>query len=265
MINTVKYKRNRSVSFTGKERDSETGYSYFGARYYDSDLSGLFLSVDLMADKYPSISPYAYCMWNPVKLVDPNGMDTIVTIGLSNGNVEYWYDDNSYNGTFVDLMNDDNQTSRYRCTGSVSFEERKGKGRIIISFSEDKDANEVFDIITGLSNPNFESDVEWNYYQQKNGTGDLVTSQKRDDVNVTDLERKYNTLKTQSFHHFHPSTSSSAPWIPSPEDQNYSKTLGIPCFLHFNKQNYQFDDIVRTYGVMDYYQFQGHVPITIIK
>ena len=36
---------------------SETGYSYFGARYYDSDLSGLFLSVDPMADKYPGISP----------------------------------------------------------------------------------------------------------------------------------------------------------------------------------------------------------------
>ena len=28
-----------------------------------------------MADKYPNISPYAYCAWNPVKLVDPNGRD----------------------------------------------------------------------------------------------------------------------------------------------------------------------------------------------
>ena len=27
-----------------------------------------------MADKYPSISPYAYCAWNPVKLVDPDGL-----------------------------------------------------------------------------------------------------------------------------------------------------------------------------------------------
>ena len=60
-------------SFTGKERDAETGYSYFGARYYDSDLSGLVLSVDPMAGKYPSISPYAYCAWNPLKLVDDDG------------------------------------------------------------------------------------------------------------------------------------------------------------------------------------------------
>ena len=28
-----------------------------------------------MADKYPSLSPYAYCAWNPVKLVDPDGRD----------------------------------------------------------------------------------------------------------------------------------------------------------------------------------------------
>mgnify|MGYP003290402041 CR=1 FL=1 len=62
-------------TFTGKERDSETGYSYFGARYYDSDLMTGWLSVDPMADKYPSLSPYAYCGWNPVKLVDPDGRD----------------------------------------------------------------------------------------------------------------------------------------------------------------------------------------------
>ena len=60
-------------SFTGKERDSETGFSYFGARYYDSDLMTGWLSVDPMADKYPSLSPYAYCGWNPIRLVDPDG------------------------------------------------------------------------------------------------------------------------------------------------------------------------------------------------
>ena len=67
----------RRCSFTGKERDEETGYGYFGARYMDHELMTMWLSVDPMADKYPSMSPYAYCAWNPVKLVDPDGMDTI--------------------------------------------------------------------------------------------------------------------------------------------------------------------------------------------
>ena len=59
-------------TFSAKERDAETGLSYFGARYYSSDLS-IWLSVDPMSDKYPSLSPYVYCADNPVKLVDPNG------------------------------------------------------------------------------------------------------------------------------------------------------------------------------------------------
>ena len=59
-------------TFSAKEKDSETGYSYFGARYYSSDLS-IWLSVDPMSAKYPSLSPYVYCANNPVKLVDPNG------------------------------------------------------------------------------------------------------------------------------------------------------------------------------------------------
>jgi len=40
--------------------------------YYDSDIS-IWLSVDPLADKYPSLSPYAYCANNPVILVDPDG------------------------------------------------------------------------------------------------------------------------------------------------------------------------------------------------
>ena len=59
-------------TFSAKEKDSETNLSYFGARYYTSDLS-IWLSIDPMSDKYPSLSPYVYCANNPVKLVDPNG------------------------------------------------------------------------------------------------------------------------------------------------------------------------------------------------
>ena len=66
-------------TFSAKERDPETGLSYFGSRYYSSDLS-IWLSVDPMASKYPSWSPYMYCANNPVKLVDPNG-DTISLLG----------------------------------------------------------------------------------------------------------------------------------------------------------------------------------------
>ena len=47
----------------------------------------MWLSVDPMSDKNPSISPYAYCAWNPVKLIDPDGRDTI-KINLNEGSFE---------------------------------------------------------------------------------------------------------------------------------------------------------------------------------
>ena len=71
----VRYSLETVHSFTGKELDEETGYSYFGARYYDPAVLAAWLSVDPMSDKYPSISPYAYCAWNPLKMVDPEGKE----------------------------------------------------------------------------------------------------------------------------------------------------------------------------------------------
>jgi RHS repeat-associated protein len=63
-------------TFSGKELDSETNYSYFEARYYNSDIS-IWLSVDPLSDKFPFVHGYNYCFYNPLKLIDPNGMEPI--------------------------------------------------------------------------------------------------------------------------------------------------------------------------------------------
>ncbi len=60
--------------FNGKELDEETGLYYYGARYYTPEL-GIWLSVDPLSDKYPSLSPFMYCAGNPVVLVDPDGRE----------------------------------------------------------------------------------------------------------------------------------------------------------------------------------------------
>lgn len=67
---------NSRYKFTAKELDNETNYTYFGARYFDSDIS-IWLSVDPLASQFPSISPYAYCLNNPIVLVDPDGREPI--------------------------------------------------------------------------------------------------------------------------------------------------------------------------------------------
>jgi len=76
--------------FSGKEKDEETSLSYFGARYYDSDLS-VWLSVDPMSDERSWISPYNYCQWNPVGRVDPSGaLDGWVDDPLNPERGTYW-------------------------------------------------------------------------------------------------------------------------------------------------------------------------------
>ena len=49
------------------------------ARHYNSALS-IWLSVDPMSDKYPSLSPYTYCGNNPVIITDPNGMYGVIEL-----------------------------------------------------------------------------------------------------------------------------------------------------------------------------------------
>ena len=103
---------NWSYTFSAKERDSETGLSYFGARYYSSDLS-IWLSVDPMSDKYPSLSPYVYCADNPVKLVDLNGEEVYIVGDFDNKNA------------IVDIL------SKYFENIDVGYDEETGKLKIV--------------------------------------------------------------------------------------------------------------------------------------
>ena len=119
----IGYSYYSDCTFTGKERDVETGYGYFGARYMDHELMTMWLSVDPLADKYPSISPYAYCAWNPLKFVDPGGDSLMMTKEawetqleafkkvLGEGNVPFYYDEQTqkvgYNADFEGEYDED--------------------------------------------------------------------------------------------------------------------------------------------------------------
>lgn len=64
--------------FTSKERDSETGLDYFGARYYASD-QGRFTTVDPLGETARISDPqtmnrYTFVLNNPLRYVDPDGL-----------------------------------------------------------------------------------------------------------------------------------------------------------------------------------------------
>ena len=79
LANQTPYLYDERFKFTGKERDEESGYDYFSARYL-WQIVGHWLSVDPLADKYLWISPYAYAAWNPIKFVDPDGKKCTLSV-----------------------------------------------------------------------------------------------------------------------------------------------------------------------------------------
>ncbi|MCM1502160.1 MAG: RHS repeat-associated core domain-containing protein [Bacteroidales bacterium] len=60
--------------YNGKELQTFAGIPYidYGAKMYDYD-TGRWFVPDPLAEKYYSVSPYAFCCGNPVNFVDPNG------------------------------------------------------------------------------------------------------------------------------------------------------------------------------------------------
>jgi RHS repeat-associated protein len=80
-------------NFSGKEKQTirDLGWLDFSARMYANCEMPIFTTQDPLAEKYYSVSPYIYCMNNPLKFIDPNGMDW-----YQNNDTKYytWYDGN---------------------------------------------------------------------------------------------------------------------------------------------------------------------------
>ena len=72
-VENHKNSHNSPYKFNAKEQDAETGYYYYGARYYNPRVS-LWLNVDPLAESFPARSPYEYTFSNPVRYTDPTGM-----------------------------------------------------------------------------------------------------------------------------------------------------------------------------------------------
>lgn len=77
---------NNKYTYNGKESIKDIGlnWSDYGARWYQPEI-GRFMSVDPLADMYPSISSYAYVLNNPVNAIDPDGRLVIFVNGYHQG------------------------------------------------------------------------------------------------------------------------------------------------------------------------------------
>jgi RHS repeat-associated protein len=109
-------RREQPYKFNGKELDEEVGLYYYGARYYEPEVS-VWYGVDKLAEKYPNVGGMVYCLGNPIKLVDADGntpeersLALQIVMGLMG---------TEYNSTFPE--NNRVKDGRLDCSGLVRF------------------------------------------------------------------------------------------------------------------------------------------------
>lgn len=113
---TIDYK------FTGKQRDTETGWDYFGARYYDARIAR-WGGVEPLYEKFISLSPYNYAILNPIRIFDKDGKDIYLN-GKNNEEI-YKYLKKELSGLNLDFNSKTGQITFVSKNGDLTKAEQK--------------------------------------------------------------------------------------------------------------------------------------------
>ncbi|MDP2188416.1 MAG: RHS repeat-associated core domain-containing protein, partial [Sphingobacteriaceae bacterium] len=235
-------------TFSGKERDMETGLSYFGARYYDAGLS-IWLSVDPLTERYPNLTPYQYCKNNPIIYVDPNGLTDyefdkksgklILIEGTENDGPDRIIKNAKYDSN----KNLKNKSGVLQLEGKVEDykdgfgKDDKGEFQFqTYTFSNEKDADNAYKFMANSTN------VEIGKWQMESGSGKqytrFYTSGDKDKIrgeflfmiSLKDLEPGLKLIS-----HIHNHGNLSADYIgtfgPSGNDQVFSRRVSEDIFM----------------------------------
>lgn len=220
--------------YNGKELDTENGLDIYDydARQMEATL-GRFTSVDPMAEKYYSVSPYAYCGNNPVMLVDVNGKEWGIVLN-ANGTMTVTLAVNLRTSSDLNLTS--SQIGEIKTAISMqlnnTFQDVSG-GRISASMSFDggKDPNRLTPTIT-LNGDNDIMGLGFTYY------GDVQLNVS----NISEMTELGETGVHELFHTLNLQDLTDTPHISDTKliktDNGYVTTSATANNIHKNIMNY---------------------------
>ena len=150
--------------FSGKESQSFLYANIplldFGARMYNPTIAR-WTTSDPMSEKYYGISPYVYCLGNPISIIDPNGMD-IWTMD-EKGNVVWVKESDDHRLYYVNndgLLSDDyvSVSDRSILDDLTKTEAKVDGGAKVSSHTSKTGINDIFKVFKFASD---KTKVEW--------------------------------------------------------------------------------------------------------
>ena len=187
--------------FNAKEDQSFTGVPLldYGARFYNPALAR-WTTLDPLAEKYYSVSPYAFCNNNPVRFIDFDGMaiyhinsSGVITFSEENTEIHRLYllnEDGSRSDKYITLSNSD-------AMSALQQKDPDNKNEIS-SYTSGSNINDMFNIFLFAAD---NTTVEWALHRGQDNSYTIGTL--HDDKNAGNWE-DYGIQKPIASVHSHP-------------------------------------------------------------
>ena len=214
--------------FSGKEDQSFLNAGIplldFGARMYNPAIAR-WTAADPLSEKYYGISPYAYCLGNPISIIDPNGMD-IWTMD-EKGNVVWVKESDDHRLYYMNndgLLSDDyvSVSDRSILDDLTKTEAKVDGGAKVSSHTSKSGINDIFKVFKFASD---KTKVEWAVHRN----GDTYTIRTGHNSYSASSWEDYTKDKPNATLHSHPGINAIV------DDETYS--MGYGATQYDNDQN----------------------------